>query len=356
MTKHKQISATASWESPSNLAIVKYWGKHGLQEPLNPSISFSLAAAVTRTRVSTRPSDQPGFSFRLNGAEKAGFNEKIATFLERVHSHLPFLQHHFLQIDSCNTFPHSSGIASSASSMSALALCLTQLHLLHSDKEETAMDSVLASTLARMGSGSAARSVYGGWTLWGRYPGKKESSDMYALPLEEAEIDPDFRSLHNSILLIDPGQKAVSSTAGHALMNHHPYREARVEQAQKNTERLLAILKAGEWDDFFELAENEALSLHGLMMSSTPSYTLLHPNSLEAIHRIRRARREHGLPIGFSMDAGPNIHLLYPAHENKKIRTWMQEELQPLCADKAILHDQVGTGPRALTSNQALDE
>lgn len=356
MIKHKQISATVAWESPSNLAIVKYWGKKGLQEPLNPSISFSLESALTRTRVRVEPSEKGGFLFHLNGREKSGFNEKIATFLERIQLHLPFLQNHHLHIESHNTFPHSSGIASSASSMSALALCLAQLQQISSEGEIRAPDMVLASTLARMGSGSAARSVYGGWTLWGRFAGKKESSDMYAIPLDEVEIDADFRNIHNSILLIDPSQKAVSSTEGHALMHQHPYREARIAHARQNTNRLLSVLKAGDWTGFFDLAENEALSLHGLMMSSTPSYTLLHPNSLEAIRRIRRARREEGLSIGFSMDAGPNIHLLYPERDKEKVRTWMQEELQPLCANQAILHDRVGRGPRALNSNQALDE
>jgi diphosphomevalonate decarboxylase len=229
--------------------------------------------------------------------------------------------------------------------MSALALCLTELHNISLVKDTPLPDPVMASGLARLGSGSACRSVFGGWTLWGKYAGMKKSTDMYAVPLEDIEIADDFKNIQDAILLIDPTRKKMSSSSGHQLMDNHPFKNARIDQAHQHTEKLLGILESGHWADFFEVAENEALTLHGLMMNSFPSYTLLHPRTLEAIAKIREAREVNGLTVGFSMDAGPNIHLLYPQWEEARVLPWIEQELAPLCANGQVLYDQLGDGP-----------
>jgi diphosphomevalonate decarboxylase len=347
MTSTTNISATVEWSSPSNLAIVKYWGKKGVQEPLNPSISFTLNNSQTKTKITAEPSVNPGFTFTLKGEKQPLFNAKIESFLKKAQHHLPFIRHHHLSIESSNTFPHSSGIASSASSMSALALGLISLHNISLGNENAPLDMLMASGLARLGSGSACRSVFGGWALWGRYNPVKESSDMYAISVNE-EIHQVFKTLNNTILIIDPAVKKVSSSDGHALMENHPYREARISQANDNTGLLLETLKSGDLATFFSIAENEALSLHGLMMSSNPSYTLLNPNSLNAISAIRDAREKDGLPVGFSMDAGPNIHILYPKTHERKVRLWIDETLKPLCHNGQLLQDETGEGPLEL--------
>jgi len=348
MIKSNDINATVAWESPSNLAIIKYWGKKGVQQPMNPNISFSLKNSVTRTKVSVKPSENPGFSFTLDGVKKDYFNEKIEILLESAKSYLPFIRRHHLNIESSNNFPHSSGIASSASSMSALALCITELHNISMGKEHPFPDPVMASALARMGSGSACRSVYGGWTIWGEYTNMKNSSDMYAVPVVDFEIADDFKTIQNAILLIDTNKKKVSSSDGHQLMEEHPFKQARIKHANDNIKILLEVLKEGNWTDFFEIAENEAMTLHGLMMNSSPSYTLMHPKSLEAIEIIKKARNEKGLTVGFSMDAGPNIHLLYPKKEQKEVKLWIEKELVPLCAEGKVLYDMLGNGPKKI--------
>ncbi|HKL71338.1 MAG TPA: diphosphomevalonate decarboxylase [Marinilabiliaceae bacterium] len=331
------------WTSPSNLAIVKYWGKKDVQKPLNPSISFSLKSAVTTTRVSAIPSTQGGFSFYLDGIKKETFNEKVANLLKAASSTLPFIDSHHLTIESSNTFPHSSGIASSASSMSALALCLADLQLLINKKSDKKLDLQIVSELARLGSGSAARSLYGGWTVWGKTSAIRNSSDDYAVELPN--IHANFMQIANAILIIEPKSKKVSSSQGHALMNDHPYGAARIKQAHDNTLQLLEVLKSGDWNQFFDIAENEALSLHALMMSSNPGYTLLHPNSLKVIEEVRKARIENKLPVGFSMDAGPNVHLLYPKYEEIKILPWIENKIRPLCHQQEIIFDELGNGP-----------
>lgn len=344
MTNNKIKEFIVEWTSPSNLAIVKYWGKKNIQQPLNSSISFSLKNAVTTTRITAKPSEHGGFTFSLDNKHKETFNDKIANLLKMASSTLPFIETHHLSIESSNTFPHSSGIASSASSMSALALCLADLQLMINKGTNQNLDLQKVSELARLGSGSAARSLYGGWTIWGEISAISESNDNYALQLPN--IHPDFMQIANAILIIEPKSKKVSSSAGHTLMNNHPYRTARIKQANDNSLQLLEILKSGDWNRFFDITENEALSLHALMMSSNPGYTLLHPNSLKVIEEVRKARIEHKLPVGFSMDAGPNVHLLYPKYEEIKILPWIENIIRPLCHQQKIIFDQLGNGPK----------
>lgn len=349
MTYNKIQELTVEWKSPSNLAIIKYWGKRDIQKPLNPSISFSLKNAVTTTRVTATPLEQGGFTFSLDGNKKETFNEKIANWLRLASSTLPFIATHHLTIESSNTFPHSSGIASSASSMSALALCLTDLQLRVNNEANHSLNLQQVSELARLGSGSAARSIYGGWTVWGKTPTIAGSSDHYAVELPNVHAN--FMQIANAILIIEPKSKKVSSSQGHSLMNNHPYGAARIKQANDNTQLLLEVLKSGNWNLFFDIAENEALSLHALMMSSNPGYTLLHPNSLRVIEEVRKARIEQELPVGFSMDAGPNVHLLYPKHEEAKILQWIENTISPLCHQHNIIFDELGEGPERTDRN-----
>ncbi len=343
-TEHTYTHST-TWQSPSNLAIVKYWGKKEVQVPLNPSVSFTLSKAVTTTSVGIYPKRGGGASFRLDGIEQPSFLPKINTFLQLTSPFLPYLNDFFLDIQSHNSFPHSSGIASSASSMSALALCLCELEAQLTNSHP--INLRLASTLARLGSGSAARSVYGGWNLWGRMAEFSESSDDFAIPLPVTPA-PVFRNLHDDIVIISSKTKSVSSSEGHRLMNNHPYKTGRLLQAQSNTLELTDHLKNGDVEAFINLAENEALSLHALMMSSSPGYTLLHPNTLEVIHRVRSWRRESSIPVGFSLDAGPNLHILYPDAYASSVKDWMAEAIVPLCENQTVIRDRVGDGPQKI--------
>lgn len=350
MTNNKNKEITVEWKSPSNLAIVKYWGKKDIQKPLNPSISFSLKNAVTTTRVSASPYEQGGFTFSLDGNKKETFNAKVANLLKMASSTFPFITTHHLNIESSNTFPHSSGIASSASSMSALALCLADLQLMISNESNQTLDLQMVSELARLGSGSAARSLYGGWTVWGESDDIANSSDNYAIKL--SNVHDNFMQIANAIVIIEPKTKKVSSTQGHALMNNHPFGAARIKQSNDNSLKLLEVLKSGAWDKFFNIAENEALSLHALMMSSNPGYTLLHPNSLKVIEEVRKVRLEYNLPVGFSMDAGPNVHLLYPKYEEANILPWIENTIRPLCHQQRIIFDELGDGPEKIITHE----
>ncbi len=340
------------WRSPSNIAIIKYWGKHGRQLPRNPSISLTLSASFTDMALEYAPRETSGegieLDFLFHDEPNEAFRAKILAFLESLTPVFPFLPELSLRIRSGNSFPHSAGIASSASSMSALALCLCSLEdaLLGTLGDPEAFDRK-ASEIARLGSGSACRSIYPYAAVWGATPDVPGASDEYAVPAEDY-LHPLFKSLHNDILIVSAGEKAVSSRAGHALMEGNPYAEPRYDQARRRLRRLLDVLRAGDLPEFGKIAEDEALTLHALMMCSDPSYMLMEPNSLEMIKRIRQYRADTGHPLCFTLDAGPNIHLLYPEEIIHEVRAFIDEQLKPLCANEWVIGDWVGEGPEEM--------
>src|SRR5690554_6842706 len=334
-----RIQGTCTWISPSNIALVKYWGKKHEQLPCNPSISFTLNHAHTRTQLSwelltTPRREHVAFEFTFHGQRKPEFEQRIQRYLDRMSSEIPELSNYQLHIDSENTFPHSSGIASSASAMSALSAALVDMD--HQIKGRPITQPPYKtdlgrriSYLSRLGSGSACRSIFPQAALWGKCS-FDSSSDEYAVGLK-AQLHPVFQQFGDAILLVDQGKKKVSSSAGHQLMENNPFADVRYDQARSNTEKLLNILQTGALDEFTTLVEAEALSLHALMMASTPGYILMHPYTIEVIHHIRGFRQSTGIPVCFTLDAGPNVHLLYPHADRKKVIEFIQSQLLPYC-------------------------
>lgn len=349
-----QSAGSLTVSAPSNIALVKYWGKSKGQIPKNASISFTLSHCLTRTTLSYTPLilskgvAAPEFDVFVDGKSKPEFAPKIFTFFERITPYMPWVSSFQWRIDTKNTFPHGSGIASSASGFAALAGALMHLEASWSRQpidQELWTDKT--SFLARLGSGSAARSVIGPLMYWGQHPALPESSDLYARALSQ-NIDPIFLDYKDTILLVDEGEKEVSSTVGHNLMHDHPFATQRFEQAQDNLARLLDILSGGDLDEFCALVETEALTLHAMMMTSNPSYVLMKPNTLAIIDKVRKFRRTANVPVCFTLDAGANVHLLYPANFAQQIMPWIQQELSPLCQGGQFIEDQVGQGLKKL--------
>jgi diphosphomevalonate decarboxylase len=285
---------STGWRSPSNIALVKYWGKRDVQLPQNPSFSFALENSFTETLV------------------------------------------------------HSAGIASSASAMSALALCLATIEqdLFESLKNEQAFFEK-ASFLSRLGSGSAARSVYGNYSVWGESGYIADSSDEIAVPYDH-RIHPDFLPLGDAILLASSESKKVSSSMGHNLMKDHPYAAARYQQAHENLRKLINALESGDEQLFINIIENEALSLHALMMSSSEGYSLLNENTWEILNKIRKFRKDNDTFAAFTLDAGPNVHLVYKLKDRNKIVEFIEKELIEHCENGKWIDDKMGNGPRKI--------
>ncbi len=347
--KNNKNSGSVSWESPSNIALIKYWGKKGNQLPCNPSISMCLKNSFTRTKLAYEPKgDGDQLSFLFEGKRQVSFEQRIAKFIQNLHSQFEFLKDYQILISSENTFPHSTGIASSASAMSSLALCLCSMEEeIRGAQEEEAKFYRKASLIARLGSGSASRSVYGGFVAWGESNSFSKSSDEYAVPFSQYTHSV-FQDFQDAILLVSSKKKEVSSSVGHQLMENHPYASARFSQANLHFERMLGVLSSGDLEEFIKIMENEALSLHGLMMNSTPSFTLLKPNTLELIERIRSFRLNTKIPVGFTLDAGPNIHLMYPASEKEKVVPFIDSELSQFLENGKYIVDEKGEGPQKI--------
>ena len=339
-------SFQTKWSAPSNIALVKYWGKKELQIPCNPSISFTLNKCRTTTSVRFKKLidnlDHLSLAIQYDGKPVPSFEPKVKAFIDRILPYAPYLKEYHLQIDTINSFPHSSGIASSASAMGALAAAIMDLEK-QIYPSLTAEDQIKkCSFLARLGSGSAARSVEGPLVLWGEHTATPDSSDLFGVRLTKAADF--FKTYRDTILLVDKGQKEVSSTVGHNLMHNHPFAENRFTQAKAHYQALLTILEMGDMDGFNDLVEREALSLHAMMLTSSPSYILMHPNTIQIIQEVRRYRRTTGLNLTFTLDAGANVHLLYPAHEAEKIDQFIASDLRKYCQDNELIYDRVGTG------------
>jgi diphosphomevalonate decarboxylase len=183
--------------------------------------------------------------------------------------------------------------------------------------------------------------------VWGIHPAIQGSSNEFAVGVADY-ADPIFKTFHDDILIISAKEKSVSSTAGHHLMVGNPYAEARYNQAFQRTEYLMDAMKTGDLEAFGKIAEDEALTLHALMMCSDPSYILMEEGSLSVIRKIRQFRQETGIPIFFTLDAGPNVHVLYPDAYKDKASEFIDHELKPYCVSGRIIHDMCGVGPEKL--------
>lgn len=337
------------WSAPSNIALVKYWGKKENQIPANPSISFTLNHCKTITSLAFSKKETTGnFSFDLlfEGKPKEDFKPKIQKFLERIEPYLPFLKEYHFEIDTQNTFPHSSGIASSASGMSALAMNLMSLEKqLHPEMTDDYFFQK-ASFLARLGSGSACRSVKGSVVVWGNSE-ITGSSDLFGVEFPN-KIHDNFKNYQDTILLVDKGEKQVSSTVGHDLMHDHPYAERRFEQAHENLSKIKTVLESGNLDEFIKIVESEALTLHAMMMTSMPYFILMKPNTLEIINKIWKFRNETQIPVCFTLDAGANVHVLYPENVSDKVLDFIKNELVGYCQNSQYICDEIGFGATKL--------
>ena len=340
---------TITWKCPSNIALVKYWGKKGDQLPANPSMSFTLTNCYTITTLSYREKEKDGVllvSFAYDGEAMPSFEPKLEQFFNKIETLFPFLPNYVIEINTVNTFPHSSGIASSASGMGALALCLCSMEkeIGHVLSEEEFYRK--ASKVARLGSGSASRSIFGPMAIWGSTDIYPESTNDYAIKLKGAS--PLFNTYCDSILIVEKGEKEVSSSRGHSLINDHPFAQARFEEANKNLALLKGAIEKGDLKVFTEVVEKEALMLHGLMMTSDPAYILMKPDTLAILQKVWDHRKKTNLNMTITLDAGANVHLLYPLDQRTDVQSFIQKELIQHCKDKYVIHDHVGAGPEKM--------
>ena len=325
---------------PSNIALIKYWGKYENQIPANPSISYTLNLCKTNTELEFFANEQFSVQTFLAGKEEVKFAEKIEKYFKTIEQYLPWILKGKYIIKTENTFPHSSGIASSASGFAAIAKCLMTLDQSFSGQIDESFSLKKASFLARLGSGSACRSLYGGLVVWGETKEVSGSSDLFAVRYPNEEVHDVFRSFNDWVLLIHEGEKSVSSTVGHGLMNTNPYAERRFQEAHENFASIKTILKEGDMNAFIKLVEHEALTLHAMMMMSEPAFILMQAGTLAVINKIWEFRKETNLPLFFTLDAGANVHLLFPSNKDEdKISAFIIKELVQHTQNNGVVKD-----------------
>jgi diphosphomevalonate decarboxylase len=311
------------------------------------TLNDSVSEVNVRYRIQGSGKTNVGIVFEFEGERNRKFEKRISEYIHSLvdTGYLDFPGRVQLEIRSHNSFPHSAGIASSASGFSALALCLVTLENEISGKtipEEEFLRR--CALLARLGSGSATRSLYGSYVTWGRSKVFGGSCDEFGQPLP-VKVHPSFLHLHDSILIVSSGEKSVSSSQGHAMMNNHPYAVDRFQQADVNFGTLIRALETGDIQAFIDITEYEALNLHALMMSSNPGYILMKPNTIQIIEKVRAFRQSTGLFLCFTLDAGPNIHLLYPSEQRSPVLDFIKKELIRFCENDRWIDDRMGNGP-----------
>ncbi len=284
----------------ANIAFIKYWGNRddALRIPANGSLSMNLDGLYSQTRV-TFSAGQEQDSLILNGVAAAGpALQRVSRFLEIVRQmggvNLP------AQVVSRNNFPTGAGIASSAAAFAALSLAASQAIGLDLDEKQL-------SRLARRGSGSASRSVPGGFVEW--LAGSSDE-DSYAVSI----APPTHWDLRDCIAIVAAGHKPVGSTEGHALAGSSPLQAARVADTPRRLERCRQAIARRDFTRLAELVELDSNLLHAVMMTSTPPLFYWEPASIQIMKSVQ-AWRKDGLHACFTLDAGPNVHVICTADD-----------------------------------------
>ena len=288
---------TATALAHPNIAFIKYWGNRDntLRLPMNGSISMNLDGLVTRTTVSF----QPSLAFDeliINGHEVTGAGlERVSYILDIIRGMANV--HDRAEVMTENNFPAGAGIASSASAFAALALAGNKAAGLDLSEPEL-------SRLARRGSGSASRSIPGGFVEW--QVGTTDE-DSFAFSIAPAS----HWQLVDCVAIVSASHKKTGSTEGHAIAPTSPLQDARVADAPRRLEICRTAILNKDFDSFASIVELDSDMMHSVMMTSTPALHYWKPASLEVMNSVREWRNA-GTPACYTVDAGPNVHVICP--------------------------------------------
>jgi diphosphomevalonate decarboxylase len=296
--------------APSNIAFIKYWGKKNekLRIPANSSISMNLSDAYTETSVNFNEDLRDDLVIidgkKIEGKEK-----------ERISEHMDIIRKMagigtFAEVESKNNFPKGAGIASSASGFAALTVAGAKASGLNLSEKEL-------SILARLGSGSACRSIPDGFVEW--KTGSK-SNNSYAYSIKPSG----YWDICDVIAVVGEKVKKVGSTEGHRKAKESPFYKARISGMNEKIKNIKLALKNKDFTRFGEIIEEEAINMHTVMMTGKPPLFYWLPKTLEVMQSVV-AWRESGLETYFTIDAGPNIHIICMAKDAKKVKAKLEK-------------------------------
>jgi len=294
----------------ANIAFIKFWGKRDaeLNLPANSSLSMNLEGLTTVTTVEFSPDFDDDLVI-LNGQEMRGeTRQRIVAHLDRVRARAG--RRARARVISENSFPVGTGLASSASGFAALSLAASKAAGLELSQREL-------SILARFGSGSACRSIPGGFTEWAAGTCSDDSFARQIAP-------PEHWDLRDVIAIVSQAHKRVGSTEGHALAPTSHLYQARVASVADRLPQARAALLEKDFSTLGPLIEEDAVSMHAVMMTSRPPIYYWLPGSIQLIHEVQNWRAE-GLEVYFTFDAGPNIHLICQAADQAKVEKRLED-------------------------------
>lgn len=314
-----------------NIALIKYWGDIDpeLHIPVNGSISMNLRELFTRTRVSFDLSMEQD-EFILDDKKSNGTSlERVSKFLDRIRQMAGIRR--YAKVESYNNFPTATGIASSASGFAALSLAATRAAGL--DLEETAL-----SRLARTGSGSACRSIPTGFVEW-QAGDSDETSYAFSI------ASPENWDLMDFILLVSLDEKPISSKMGHSLAKTSILQPARVADASRRLEICRKAILNHHFEMLADIVELDSNLMHAVMLTSTPTLLYWQPATLAVMEAVQ-SWRKGGLPVCYTIDAGPNVHVLCTMDAYKEV----EARIQDLSMGEKILVAHPG-GPAVLENH-----
>jgi len=323
----------ATAQALPNIALVKYWGNRdqALRLPSNPSLSMNMAGLTTTTTVEFDPALKQDV-FLLGGREINGQGlERVSRFLNQVRLQTSEVSRLFARVDSRNNFPSGAGLASSASGFAALAVAASAAAGLQLSETEL-------SRLARLGSGSACRSVPGGFVEWAVGDDDRSS---YAYSIAPA----DHWDLRDVVALIDVEHKAVGSTEGHAVADTSPLQAARVATAPDRLAQARSAVLARDFASLADVVELDSLMMHAVMITSSPVLMYWQPATIAVMQAVRQWRL-NGLAACTTIDAGPNVHVICTAEAADEVAL----RLRVIPGVRQVITARVG-GPAHLIPN-----
>jgi diphosphomevalonate decarboxylase len=301
---------TATGVACANIAFIKYWGDQDpcLRIPANGSISMNLGGLYTRTRV-TFDAALAADTLTVNGQEMAGAGlERVCDMLHTVRQ-IAGLEMNAAVVSESN-FPIGAGIASSASAFAALALAASAAAGLE-------LNEAQLSRLARTGSGSACRSIPGGFVEWKAGPGDEDSYAFTIAP-------PEHWDLVDCIAVISQIHKETGSSQGHALAETSPLQTARVADAPRRLELCRQAIQKRDFSALAKIIELDSNMMHAVMMTSSPRLIYWQPTTLAVMQAVVEWRKK-GLAACYTIDAGPNVHVICLADHAKQIKNNLKE-------------------------------
>ncbi|WP_214633132.1 diphosphomevalonate decarboxylase [Antrihabitans cavernicola] len=308
------VSETTATAYP-NIALIKYWGKRdeALHLPVTSSLSLTLDIFATVTDVRVADDLPADVVTTADGSPSRAFTAKVVAFLDVIRGMAS--DDRRARVHTVNTGPTGAGLASSASGFAALAVAAAGAYGLDLDRRAL-------SRLARRGSGSASRSIYGGFVQWHRGDGLDTAGDVssYAEPVDAPQLDPAL-----VVALVDAGEKAVTSReAMRRTVETSPFFQPWVDASKTDLHDMHSALAAGDLPAVGEIAERNALGMHATMLGARPAVRYFAPGSMRVLDRVVELRAA-GVAAYATMDAGPNVKVLCDRRDSAKVAAAVAE-------------------------------